>query len=60
MSSYRILSSKLAAGPAGSIVTATELHGCNIAALVAGGHIAPATVAEPEPETETDPEETEE
>lgn len=58
MSSYRILSSKLAAGPAGAVVTENQLHGCNIAALVAGGHIAPATVSEPE--TETEPEETEE
>ena len=37
---YRVLSSRLS-WPAGSSVDAVDLAGCNIEALVQGGHLAP-------------------
>lgn len=39
---YRVLGHLFGAAP-GDIVTAQDLRGCNIAALVEGGHIAVVT-----------------
>jgi len=38
--SFRVMSNRLA-WPAGTVLGADDLAGCNIEALVAGGHLAP-------------------
>lgn len=45
---YQVLTQRLAGLEAGQIVDADALAGCNIAALVTGGHVRPI---DDEPET---------
>ena len=40
MASYKVISSRLAEMPEGSIVTDDDLIGLNITALIDGGHLA--------------------
>lgn len=40
MKSYKVLSENFAAGKQGEIVDSASLDGCNIEALVEGGHLA--------------------
>ena len=39
---YRVLSSRLS-WPAGTVLTVSELAGCNIKALISAGHLAPVS-----------------
>lgn len=43
MASYKVLSGRIAGKKAGDIVTAQDLEGCNIAALVEAGHLSEET-----------------
>jgi hypothetical protein len=45
MTTYKILSDNTTLGKPGSTVSETDLAGLNIAALVAGGHIEPASIS---------------
>jgi ribosomal protein L12E/L44/L45/RPP1/RPP2 len=49
---YQVLSDRLR-WAAGSTVSASELDGCNIAALVDAGHLAPVAVKSSKPEKAT-------
>lgn len=44
---YQVQSDRMAR-PAGSVLSADDLAGCNIVALVEGGHLAPVTQATPD------------
>lgn len=48
MDSYLVTSANFAAAPEGATVTAEQLAGCDIAALVSAGHLAPIE-APPDP-----------
>ncbi len=43
MNSYKVTSHKLAGYKHGDTVTADDLQGANVPALIAGGHLAAAT-----------------
>ncbi len=43
MSSYKVISDNLSGHQAGDTVTAEDLEGVNIDALIEGGHITPTT-----------------
>jgi hypothetical protein len=42
MTTYKVLSDNFAGKACGETVTAEELEGCSVEALIAGGHIEPA------------------
>jgi hypothetical protein len=44
---YKVQSERMA-WPSGSILSADDLAGCNIVALVEGGHLAPVAQAAPD------------
>lgn len=61
---YAVMSSRLS-WPQGAVLTVGDLVGCNIDALVQGGHLAPvkattkrtpAVAPDPEPQTESEQE----
>lgn len=45
MSTYKIVSDRFALGKQGANVSADALEGLNVDALVAGGHLEPASVS---------------
>lgn len=46
---YTVQSERMA-WPAGTVLSADDLAGCNIVALVEGGHLAPVTQAQATPD----------
>jgi len=52
--SFRVMSNRLA-WPAGTVLGAGDLAGCNIDALVQGGHLAPAGKRTPSDEVPVSP-----
>ena len=50
---YKVTSDRMP-WPAGQIVTDDDLEGCNIEALLDGGHLAKARNTKPDPETHTE------
>lgn len=48
MSRYKVNSSRIAGHEFGDFVTADDLAGCNIEALVAGGHLKPSATPKTE------------
>lgn len=52
MTSYKVKSARVADRKIGDIVTASDLEGCNVEALIDGGHIEPVTRAKAQKDSE--------
>jgi hypothetical protein len=54
MAQYKVLSARFTGGKVGSLVDSDALEGCNIEALVSGGHIAEVPSKSTKPESTED------
>jgi hypothetical protein len=52
MASYKVKSARVAGKKVGDVITDADLDGCNVAALIDGDHIEPATRAKAQKDSE--------